>query len=134
MLDNRSMMPATVIPQLAYDDVREAAGWLERAFGFTPRLYIGDHRVQMSVGEGALVLMQRRDDGTGERSSVMVRVTDIDDHCRKAEAARATIISVPDTKPYGERQYTAEDFAGHRWTFSESVADVHPADWGGALA
>jgi uncharacterized glyoxalase superfamily protein PhnB len=35
--------------------------------------------------------------------------------------------------PYGERQYTAEDPGGHRWTFSESIADVDPADWGGTL-
>jgi len=33
---------------------------------------------------------------------------------------------------YGERQYTAEDPAGHQWTFSETLADVAPEDWGGA--
>ena len=27
---------------------------------------------------------------------------------------------------YGERQYEAEDLAGHRWTFSETLADVAP--------
>lgn len=26
------------------------------------------------------------------------------------------------------------DLYGHRWTFSESVADVDPRDWGGSLA
>jgi uncharacterized glyoxalase superfamily protein PhnB len=31
----------------------------------------------------------------------------------------------------GERQYTAEDPAGHQWTFSETLADVAPGDWGG---
>jgi uncharacterized glyoxalase superfamily protein PhnB len=25
---------------------------------------------------------------------------------------------------YGERQYNAEDLAGHQWTFSETLADV----------
>jgi hypothetical protein len=33
--------------------------------------------------------------------------------------------------PYGERQYTAEDLGGHRWTFSQSIADVAPEEWGG---
>jgi uncharacterized glyoxalase superfamily protein PhnB len=37
------------------------------------------------------------------------------------------------THMYGERQYTVEDPGGHRWTFSQSVADVDPADWGGEL-
>jgi uncharacterized glyoxalase superfamily protein PhnB len=32
---------------------------------------------------------------------------------------------------YGERQYRAEDLAGHRWTFSETLADVAPEEWGG---
>lgn len=32
---------------------------------------------------------------------------------------------------YGERQYHAEDLAGHQWTFSETLADVAPEEWGG---
>ncbi len=32
---------------------------------------------------------------------------------------------------YGERQYTAEDLAGHRRTFSETLDDVDPQSWGG---
>lgn len=61
MIQNRSVPVASVIPELAYDDVAEASDWLCNAFGFTPRL------------------------------------------------------------------------GGHRWTFSESIADVDPASWGGAL-
>jgi uncharacterized glyoxalase superfamily protein PhnB len=34
---------------------------------------------------------------------------------------------------YGERQYAAEDPAGHRWTFSETLEDVAPEAWGGTL-
>ena len=34
---------------------------------------------------------------------------------------------------YGERQYTAEDPAGHQWTFSETLADIAPEAWGGIL-
>jgi hypothetical protein len=30
-----------------------------------------------------------------------------------------------------ERQYTAEDLGGHRWTFAQSIADVAPEEWGG---
>ena len=35
---------------------------------------------------------------------------------------------------YGERQYTAEDPAGHQWTFSETLSDVAPEEWGGISA
>ena len=33
----------------------------------------------------------------------------------------------------GERQYTAEDPAGHQWTFSETLDDVAPEASGGTL-
>jgi hypothetical protein len=28
-------------------------------------------------------------------------------------------------------QYDAEDFHGHRWNFTETIADVEPESWGG---
>ena len=43
----------------------------------------------------------------------------------------ARIVMEPTGFPYGERQYTAEDPAGHQWTFSETLADVAPEVWGG---
>ena len=46
----------------------------------------------------------------------------------------ARIIRDPEDFPYGERQYTCVDPAGHSWTFSETVRDVDPPDWGGELA
>lgn len=34
---------------------------------------------------------------------------------------------------YCERQYAIEDPGGHTWTFSQTIADVAPEEWGGAL-
>ena len=31
----------------------------------------------------------------------------------------------------GEQPGNAEDLAGHSWTFSQSIADVDPREWGG---
>jgi uncharacterized glyoxalase superfamily protein PhnB len=45
----------------------------------------------------------------------------------------ATVLGTPTDYPYGERQYSALDPGGHRWTFSQSIADVDPAAWGGEL-
>ena len=55
-MNNRSIPPSTVIPELAYADVREAAAWLCQAFGFVERLRIGDHRAQLTFGDGAIVV------------------------------------------------------------------------------
>jgi uncharacterized glyoxalase superfamily protein PhnB len=126
---NRSMPASGVIPVLAYPDVRQAVEWLCAAFGFAERLRIGDHRSQLVFGDGAVVVAG----GTASPASVMVRVEDAAAHHRRAAAAGARILAPPADYPYGERQYTAEDPAGHRWTFSQSVADVDPADWGGEL-
>ena len=62
---------------------------------------------------------------------MLVRVEDAESHCEKARAAGAQIPMEPTDMPFGERQYTAEDLAGHQWTFSETLADMAPEDWGG---
>jgi uncharacterized glyoxalase superfamily protein PhnB len=125
------MPPAVIIPELPYPNVREAADWLSRTFGFTERLRIGVHRAQMQFGEGSFVVIQGSD--SSPSFSIMVRVDDIEAHYEQASKAGARIISPPTDFPYGERQYMAEDPAGHRWTFSQTIADVDPATWGGIL-
>lgn len=135
MLRNRSIARSVIIPNLAYPDVNEAAAWLCAAFGFSVRLRIGTHRVQMNVGEGAVTLRELRPEEVGAAlgggHSITVRVEDADAHCRRAREHGAQITQEPTTHPYGERQYNALDPAGHLWTFSQSVADVAPEEWGG---
>jgi uncharacterized glyoxalase superfamily protein PhnB len=134
---NRSIPGAAVVPVLVYPDVREAVAWLEAAFGFAERLRIGeDHRSQLRAGEGAVIVAdnggERRPPRRGEAShSVMVRVEDVEAHCERARAHGARIVAEPAEHVYGERQYSAVDPAGHRWTFSQTLADVDPASWGG---
>ena len=132
MITNRSMPPAVVIPELPYPDVREATDWLCRTFGFNERLRIGNHRAQLSFGEGSLVVTQRSN-GSDASFSVMVRVDEIDSHYERVKQAGAQILSPPADYPYGERQYTVQDPGGHRWTFSQTIADVDPKTWGGIL-
>jgi uncharacterized glyoxalase superfamily protein PhnB len=135
MLENRSIQHATVIPVLAYPEVNHAADWLCAAFGFRVRLRIGTHRVQLHAGEGALTLRELRENeaegALGLGHSVTIRVEDVDGHCKRAKDAGARVTLEPVTQPYGERQYNVEDLAGHSWTFSQSVADVDPREWGG---
>ncbi len=135
MLSNRSIPRATVIPVLAYPDVNQAAAWLFDAFGFSVRLRIGNHRVQLNVCDGAVIVREMRPNEVnaplGVGHSVTIRVEDVDAHCNRAKEHGARITQEPVTHPYGERQYNADDLAGHSWTFSESVADMHPEDWGG---
>jgi uncharacterized glyoxalase superfamily protein PhnB len=63
-----------------------------------------------------------------------VRVDDVDAHHARAGERGARILGPPADYPYGERQYTAQDPGGHRWTFSQSIADVPLEDWGATPA
>ncbi|MGB7743031.1 MAG: VOC family protein, partial [Terracidiphilus sp.] len=63
--------------------------------------------------------------------SVIVRVEDVRSHYERAKAHGAEIIDELTDFPFGERQYSAKDFAGHQWTFSETLNDVAPEEWGG---
>ena len=131
------MPPAPVIPVLVYPDVRAAVAWLEEAFGFAERVRVGeDHRAQLAVGDGAVIVA----DVGGARTTpardvathlVMVRIGDARRHCERAEAAGARVVDPLTDHVYGERQYTAVDPWGRRWTFSETLDDVAPEDWGG---
>lgn len=126
------MPRSTVIPELPYADVVAATKWLCDAFGFTLRIGMGGHRAQLNVGDGAVVLTEHSSAPANRaRVSVMVRVEDVDRHFERAQKFGVHILRAPTTYPYGERQYNAEDFSGHRWTFSQSVADVDSAEWGG---
>jgi uncharacterized glyoxalase superfamily protein PhnB len=124
---------------LIYPDVREAVAWLSAAFGFAERLQIGEsHRSQLTFGDGAVIVgdvrNERRPPRAGEVThSVMVRVEDVGVHCARARTHGARILMEPTDFEYGERQYTAEDLAGHQWTFSETLDDIAPDVWGGVL-
>ncbi len=124
------MPRSTIQPELVYPGIGEAIERLSQAFGFTLRIRMGDHRAQLNVGEGAVILIQT-DRDISLKTAVMVRVENIDAHYERARNAGMHILREPTDYPYGERQYRVEDFAGHHWTFSQTIADVDPRDWGG---
>jgi uncharacterized glyoxalase superfamily protein PhnB len=137
VLANRSVPACIVIPELVYDDVLRAVDWLCEAFGFSVRWQAGDHRAQLWVGEGAVVVRDVPPDlepgapVPGACSSVLVRVEDAAAVSARALLAGASPVRDLQDQPYGERQCTFADLAGHRWTFTQSIADVAPEQWGG---
>jgi uncharacterized glyoxalase superfamily protein PhnB len=127
---NRSVPPCPVIPVLRYPDPAVAAEWLVKAFGFTVRLRIANHRIQMRAGEGCFTIAEG-EVVPNHSVTIQVRVEDAQKHCEQARQAGAKILTEPTDQIYGERQYNAEDFYGHRWDFTETIADVEPESWGG---
>lgn len=131
------MPDCTIIPVLMYPDLSAAIDWLGRAFGFTERWRVGNHRAQLSLGDSAIAITGpvKTERGGAQRqpspSTLLVRVPDVEQHIEHARNAGALIMQQPAVFAYGEKQYTARDIGGHMWTFSQSIADVAPEDWGG---
>ena len=148
MVANRSRPPG-IIPTLYYEDVVRAIDWLCGAFGFIERFRYGPEDAvtgaQLAAGDGVVMLSvarvgqsprwegsaEFRPPRDGEVSVVLsVHVEEVDQHFERAKQFGARIVHEPETYGFGERQYTAEDFAGYRWAFSQSVVDVAPEEWG----
>jgi uncharacterized glyoxalase superfamily protein PhnB len=143
MTVNRSAPSATVTPILIYEDVVQAIDWLCRSFDFREHLRAERDGVvghaQLLFGQGSVMLGRqggpfRAPQRKNVSACVHVTVADVDKHFEHAKRSGARIVTSPVDMPFGERQYTAEDFAGHWWTFSQHLADVAPEEWGAALA
>jgi uncharacterized glyoxalase superfamily protein PhnB len=141
MLINRTTGSASVVPELVYPDVDEAIAWLCETYGFTELWRIDGHRARLSVGNGVVVIadadpqygrMAPKKDGPHSHA-VMVKVEDVDGHYERARQRGSVIFSPPTNYPYGERQYSVQDLAGHRWTFSQAIADLAPEAWGASV-
>lgn len=141
-IPNRSMPPGMIIPELVYPDLDAAVAWLCEVLGFKQRLRIGDHRAQLILGEASLIAIGRPPQpglppglDQPQRSalvdhSIMLHVDHVDQLFERAVKSGAVVISPPQDYPFGERQCTVEDVGSHRWTFSQTIADVDPHDWG----
>lgn len=143
MPDNLAGFPR-LLPRLRYEDVSAAVTWLNDVFGFTEHLRwtdqagtvrhaevrLGDLLVELSAAHGDYETPGR----LGKWSqSLIVLVDDVDAHYATARAAGADVISEPEDMPWGLRQYTAGDLAGHRWEFAQYLREVPPAEWGAQL-
>ena len=90
---------------------------LRRLFGFAERLRIGDHRVQLIAGDGAVIVNERRAQPDGSVSPVsghyIIMRVDVDAHYERAVGFSTRILEPPTDFPYGERQCRVEDTGGH---------------------
>ena len=123
-----------IVPGLRYDDVAAAIAWLSEAFGLREELRWSDgsgttRLAEMRFGDAAVFL-----GSNPEGETLNVYVDDVDAHFRQAKVAGATIVDEPEDKPWGLRQYRADDPAGHRWEFSQWLRDVPPEEWGATPA
>lgn len=134
-----------VMPSLRYEDVAAALAWLADAFGLEEHLrWTGEDGVvrhaEMRLGDAFVELSSASEENPTPKAlraasgALVVLVDDVDAHLARARSRGASIVSEPEDRPWGLRQYTAEDPDGHRWEFSQFLRHVPPEDWGATLA
>lgn len=120
-----------------YDDARAAIGWLERAFGFVPRIVVdgpdgavvhselvcGEALIQVASAGGMAGSVSPRKINGAYTQSLYVFVPDVDAHYESARAAGAEIVRDLETQHYGDRTYGCLDCEGHPWFFGQRVDD-----------
>ncbi|MGH3170487.1 MAG: VOC family protein [Trebonia sp.] len=133
-----------VLPRLRYEDLSTAVRWLCEAFGFSEHLRWANGKglvqhAEIRLGDVLVELSAAHDEYEPPKrfgklsQSLILLVDDVDDHHARARAAGAHIITKPADMPWGLRQYTADDLAGHRWEFAQYMREVPAAEWGAVL-
>jgi PhnB protein len=131
-----------VVPMIAYEDGNAAMDWLVKAFGFVEadRRISAEGRLthgELEVGDAIIMLASPTPDYESPKhhretceaarkwsrvpyiiDGLLVQVDSVDEHCARARAAGALILSEPEDTPDG-RHYRVEDLEGHRWMFEE---------------
>jgi uncharacterized glyoxalase superfamily protein PhnB len=145
MIFNRSVPTDTLLPHISYPDVAEAIAWLTRTFGFTEHYRYGGpgeppSGAQMRLGN-AWIMINQAPPGSATPAqlgygtqSLTVFIEDVDGHFQRAKSGGARIVEDLHETEYGERQYGAEDLAGHHWLFSRHARDVSPDEWGATVS
>lgn len=117
---------ATFIPMRSYPDLDAAVHWLREVFNARERLRVPGQRVQLTVGNGAVVVMAWdavATPATGGRppAVLMVRVPNVDTAYARAVALGGASLAPPTDLADGERQATVRDPAGHTWTLTHRL-------------
>ena len=124
-----------VIPYLYYEDAEAAIDFMEKAFGFEVESCFRNPddgtvlHAEVRTGSGVIFVgpgmeffgTRATSDPEFVSSMIYVFVEDVDAHYARAVAAGARIREEPHTHVGGNRQYTASDPGGHRWSFAQPI-------------
>ena len=139
----RPKWPA-MYPRISYLDELAAIEFLTRAFGFRERREArmepepGDDKwgvlAWLELGDGVVMVGRVEKEvhkisspaETDGRFTCMINVSvhDIDPHYARAQAEGAQITMEIEDAFYGYRRYEALDLEGHKWHFTEALADI----------
>lgn len=140
------MPRATATPALIYQDMERAIEWLRHTFDFKVEWHLPGHGALLSLGDGEVFVRPPRQakavagevealgGGAACRGSILWRLQgdppDLEILHQRAVRAGVQVLREPTEEVYGELQFVVSDPEGHHWTFSTTIRDVHPREWG----
>ena len=154
--ENRSMPRAKITPSLTYRDMGKAIDWLTHTFGFKEVWRIENHGALLQLEGAEVYVREPRVVGTPKagvapeeqvveeaagaacRGSMLWRLEgdppDLDRFFEGVVRRGARVLQEPRDEVYGERQFAVADIGGNHWTFSSTLKDVAPHEWGAKVA
>jgi uncharacterized glyoxalase superfamily protein PhnB len=128
---------AQIIPYMYYEDAGAAIAFMEKAFGLQIESAFrnpDDGKVlhaKVRTGSGVIFVGPGMEpfgtraipDPEFVSTMIYVFVEDVDAHYARAKAAGAQIRAELHAHFGGNRQYTASDPGGHRWTFAQPIEE-----------
>jgi len=126
-----------IIPCLRYEDAPRAITFLCEAFGFVRQAVFADpedphivHHAQLLWQDRMVMVssalptphsqaagLKTPAEAGGSTLGLYLVVADVDGHAERARAAGAVLLTQPEDKPYGGRDYSARDTEGYVWSF-----------------
>jgi uncharacterized glyoxalase superfamily protein PhnB len=137
---------ATFSSRIAYQDLRAAVEWLEKAFGFKTTMLATDRDekvvyAEMTFGNGEIQIGGEWENVKppgavkgANTQTLSVRLDGgLDEHCERVRAAGGRIVQEPAEQFHGDRTYRVIDPQGHAWSFYQELRDVTPEEMEAAL-
>ena len=110
----------TVTPYLVVNGARKQIEFLERVFGAVETFCSANPdgaimHAEVRIGDSIVMIGDANDNAKARRATCYLYVDDVDATYRRGIEAGAQSLSVPEDKPYGERNAGFEDAWGNYW-------------------
>ncbi len=114
------MSPRAAIAQLRTTDLEASIQFYTKVLGFTLAFRFGDFYAGVKAGEQMvhLKLVDAPDPGlaavaSGEHFHLYIEVDDADGYAARLEQVGVSVVSQPQDKPWGMREFVVRDDQGH---------------------
>jgi len=107
-----------LVPELPVDDVERAQSYYRDTFGFEIA-WIEPGKDIGAVTNGPVTLFFRKRQPPFEPAVHWIYAADIEQTCQQLQTSGANIVDPLESKPWGVRQFTAQDLDGNLFHFHQ---------------